>query len=86
MQSFTASISSTWTEVLQGGANIAFDVVGSNPVRVYFTEGATPDASQDGNAVQSWPSGWDFSALGLPSGQMVWVKTLSGDNKISGVR
>jgi len=86
MQTFTAAVTNTWAEVLQGSENIAFDVVAATPIRVYFTEGDTPDSNEDGNPVHTWPPGWDFTAIGMPDGQMIWVKTLSGTNIIVGTR
>jgi hypothetical protein len=86
MQTFTVTLSdAAWTEILQGGSLVAFDVIPATAVEVLFTEtAATPDASTKGNPVQTWPSGWDFEATGLNGGvQRVWAK---GKGDIRGVR
>jgi len=73
-----------WTEILSGGSVIAFDLVASKTVEVYMTESDTPpDVNAKGNDVLSYPSGWDYVAEGLSSGQRIWAK---GDNIIRGIR
>jgi len=86
MNTFEQSLSPVeWTEILDGGEDVAFDLLDAVNVEVLFTESATqPDAATKGNAVKYWPDTWDFSALGMVAGgQRIWVK---GSNTIRGVR
>ena len=87
MKTFEASTSgSTWTEVLQGGTRVYFDVIGAVPVEVYLNDFGDPDPTSDtkGNLVQTFPEGWDFQMVGAEAGeQQVWVR---GENGVIGVR
>ena len=86
MQTFDQAITTEWVEVLQGAVSVVFDVIGATQVRVYFTEGTTPDPSERGNQVLTYPTDWDFSAMNMVSPQMIWIRTLEGENRITGVR
>ena len=63
-----------WTEVLQGGSFVAFDIVAAQTVEVYFSESGTPPAtSVKGNEVHSYPSSYDFEMTGADRDtQRVW--------------
>jgi len=83
MITFDLTLNATWQEVLNGGDFIAFDVLSSSEVQIFFSESAaTP--SGDGNKVMTYPSSWDFTAAGMAAGaQRIWVK---GSGSIRGVR
>jgi len=86
MKTFSATLSADeWTEILQGGDALFFDIGSAVSVDITLTETAsTPADSADCNQVQSWPNGWDFAATGLSSGvQRIWVR---GGTTITGVR
>ena len=85
MTSFEQTLSAeSWTEVLNGGSVIAFDLVAGASIFVYMTESDTPpDVNAKGHKVLSYPSGWDYVAEGLPSGQRIWAK---GENILRGIR
>ena len=85
-----------YTEILQGGTFVVFDILSAQTVEVYFTE--TPGAGEhdlgslllgdpgavDGNEVHSWPHDWDFSLIAVDQpNQFVWVR---GNTSIRGVR
>ena len=76
-----------WTEILQGGSYVAFDIVYAKPVEIYFTEdqpSTPPDVSDKGTFVHSHPPSWDYEGLGFEVvEQQVWVR---GDTIIRGVR
>lgn len=75
----------SWSEILNGSTEIAFELLGASPIEIYFNESETPPSlSAVGNTVLSFPSGWDFEQTGLiaPT-QRIWVK---GNNTIRGIR
>ena len=86
MNTFEATITTDWLEVLQDAESIWFDVLKATEIYVRFTEGDTPAPSDNGNQVLTYPTDWDFSAVGMPSTQKIWLKTLTGSNEIRGVR
>ena len=84
MNTFEQELSETeWTEILNGGSSIVFDVVADPDIEVYFNEVSTAPTGT-GSPVKTWPNGWDFEAEGLSAGtQRIWAK---GKNTIRGVR
>lgn len=86
MQTFSQSLSSSaWTEVLNSGTFIAFDLESATTIKIIMTEtAASPALDADCNEILSYPSSWDFEASGLEATvQRIWLK---GDNKVIGVR
>ena len=71
---------------MQGLGSVSFDVLAAEKIFVRLTEGAIPGNGDEGNQVLTHATDWDFSATGLPSSQMVWLKTMAGENSIRGVR
>ena len=86
MITFTQVLSNTsYTEVLGGGAALAFDCVAVAAVSVIFNETATaPSEGDTANTVHTWSSSWDFEVSGMSAGsQRIWLK---GANTIIGIR
>ena len=84
MQTFDLSLTSAWQEVLQGGSRLAFDGLSASTAHVFFSEVADNPGTAEGNAIHTWPSGWDFEAVGMTdANQRIWVK---GSGDIRGVR
>lgn len=86
MISFEATLTpDAWTEVLNGGTYIAFDIVSAVSVEVYFTVTASPpDSAANGVQIMSYPSSWDYEGVGLElAEQRVWLR---GNTQIRGVR
>ena len=86
MKTFDATITTDWLEVMQGKGGVNFDVLAAEKIFVRFTDGAIPSSADEGNQILTHATDWDFSATGLPNSQMVWLKTLTGENSIRGVR
>ena len=86
MKTFETAITTDWLEVLLSAESIWFDVLGATEIYVRFTEEVTPDPADNGNQILTYPTDWDFKAIGMPQGQMIWLKTLDGDNRIRGLR
>ena len=86
MITFEQEITTAWGEVLHGASDVSFDVLQAPSIFVRFTEGVSPADSDEGNRVGTFPNDWDFSALGMASGQKIWLKTETGVNAIRGVR
>ena len=73
-----------YTEILQGGTFVVFDILSAQTVEVYFTETPGDPGAVDGNEVHSWPHDWDFSLIAVDQpNQFVWVR---GNTSIRGVR
>ena len=72
-----------WTEVLNGGSNLFFDLSNAKPkATVFYTESADRPTGI-GNDVYSNGGDWDFQSTGLPIGQRIWIK---GAGILRGVR
>jgi len=84
MVTFEMTLSDTWQEVLQGATRLFFDGLSASTAYVYFSETADNPGTSEGSPVYSWPSDWDFGAVGMTSAnQRIWVK---GSGSIRGVR
>ena len=83
MVTFEMTLSDTWQEVLQGGSRLAFDGLSASTAYIYFSESADNPGAAEGNPVHTWPSGWDFEAVGMTdANQRIWVQ---GSGDIRGV-
>ena len=84
MITFQLSLTDAWQEVLDGGTRVAFDGLSAATAFIYLSETADNPGAAEGNRVDTWPSGWDFQAVGMTNAnQRIWVK---GAGDIRGVR
>jgi hypothetical protein len=84
MVTFELTLSDTWQEVLQGASRLAFDGLAASTAYIYLSETADNPGAAKGNAVHTWPSDWDFQAVGMTdANQRIWVK---GAGDIRGIR
>tara|TARA_R110000772_G_scaffold84879_1_gene178838 strand:- start:242 stop:499 length:258 start_codon:yes stop_codon:yes gene_type:complete len=84
MVTFELSLTDAWQEVLNGGTRVAFDGLAATTAYIYLSETAGNPGAAEGNPVHTWPSGWDFQAVGMTNAeQRIWVK---GAGDIRGVR
>ena len=84
MNTFEATLSpDTWTEVLDDGSNLMFDLIDALPRATVYYNNSSVAPTGDGNAVYSHGGDWDFQSTGLPFDQRVWVK---GNGLLRGVR
>ena len=84
METFEISLTDAWQEVLAGGTRVAFDGLSATTAYIYLSLTADNPGAAEGNPVHTWPSGWDFQAVGMTNAnQRIWVK---GAGDIRGVR
>mgnify|MGYP001598609836 CR=1 FL=1 len=91
MQTFTQALTdSAYTELLNGGSVLAFDVNVSGRVLVVFNETAVaPAVGDSANEIGTWPDGWDFIAENMvETTQRIWVRAKDGASgvEVTGVR
>jgi hypothetical protein len=84
METFELSLTDAWQEVLAGGTRVAFDGLSATTAYIYLSLTSDNPGAAEGNPVHTWPSGWDFQAVGMTNvNQRIWVK---GAGDIRGVR
>jgi hypothetical protein len=84
METFELSLTDAWQEVLAGGTRVAFDGLSATTAYIYLSLTFDNPGAAKGNPVHTWPSGWDFQAVGMTNvNQRIWVK---GAGDIRGVR
>lgn len=74
----------SWTEVLNLGSYVAFDIVAAERVEVYFTESGADPGAVTGTYIYSHPASWDYEGFGFEvAEQRIWLR---GNTMIRGVR
>jgi hypothetical protein len=88
MNTYEATLlSGAWTELLGGQNTLSIDVKSQTSIAICFTETDTaPAIDAPFVRVQSYPHGGAYYASGLPNGQYVWGRAISGSVEIVVIR